>query len=91
MYPGFADVARNEGFENIAKLWDAVSVAEKNHEQRYLALLNNVENAIVFKRNQPVVWYCDNCGYIHEGPEAPKACPACAHQQAHFELLGENW
>ena len=91
MYPGFADVARREGFENIAKLWDAVCIAEKNHEKRYLALAENISKGIVFKREMPVVWYCQNCGYIHEGEEAPNTCPACAHPQAHFELLSENW
>lgn len=91
MYPGFADVARQEGFENIAKVWDAVSVSEKNHEKRYLALAENIEKGIVFKRPEDVVWYCQNCGYIHVGAEAPKACPACAHPIDHFELLGENW
>lgn len=91
LYPGFADVARQEGFESIAKLWDAVSIAEKNHERRYLALANNIESGLVFKRDKPTVWYCQNCGYIHEGEEAPQACPACAHPQAHFELFGENW
>jgi len=91
MYPGFAQVAREEGFEGIAKLFEAVSVAEKQHERRYLGLLANVEAGTVFKKDRKVVWRCRNCGYLHEGEEAPGACPACAHPQAHFELLGENW
>ena len=91
MYPGFARVARQEGLEDIAKVFDAIAVAEKQHERRYLALAANVEKGCVFKRGQPVVWRCRNCGYVHTGEEAPKVCPACAHPQAHFELLGENW
>ena len=92
MYPGFADVARKEGFEAIAKVWDAICIAEKNHEKRYLALARNIEAGLVFKRDDAgTIWYCQNCGYIHEGPEPPQACPACAHPQEHFELLAENW
>jgi rubrerythrin len=91
LYPGFAEVARKEGFEAPARLWDAVCVAEKQHEKRYLDLMNNVANEIVFKRVTEVTWRCINCGYLHVGTEAPKACPACAHPQDHFELLGENW
>jgi rubrerythrin len=91
LYPGFAKVAREEGFEDAAKLWEAVSVAEKQHEKRYRDLLKNVENGTVFKKDKKVVWRCRNCGYLHEGEEAPKTCPACAHAQAHFELLAENW
>lgn len=91
MYPGFAKVAREEGFETAAKIWEAVSVAEKQHEKRYLDLLRNIEAGKVFKRDGKVVWRCLNCGYLHEGTEAPMSCPACAHPQAYFELLGENW
>ncbi len=91
MYPGFAAVAREEGFDAVAFVFEAVSVAEKQHEKRYLGLLANVEAGTVFRKDQKVVWRCRNCGYLHEGEEAPKACPACAHPQAHFELLGENW
>ena len=91
MYPGFADIARKEGFANIAKLWDAVCISEKNHERRYLALADNLENGLVFKRNMPTVWYCQNCGFVHEAEDAPAVCPACAHPQAHFELIPENW
>jgi len=91
MYPGFAEVARKEGFEQVALVFEAVSVAEKQHEKRYLGLLANVEAQTVFKKEAPVVWRCRNCGYLHEGREAPTACPACAHPQAYFELLAENW
>jgi rubrerythrin len=91
MYPGFAKVAREEGFEAIAMVWDAISVAEKQHEKRYNDLRANIEAGRVFKREKSVVWRCRNCGYLHEGKDAPKACPACAHPQAYFELLGENW
>ena len=70
---------------------ERISVAEKQHERRYRGLLANIEAGRVFKRSEPVVWRCLNCGYLHEGPEAPGACPACAHPQAYFELLGENW
>ncbi len=91
MYPGFAKVAREEGFESAAKIWEAVSIAEKQHEKRYLDLLRNVESDKVFKKDQPVVWRCINCGYLHEGPVAPDNCPACAHPQSYYEILGENW
>jgi len=91
MYPEFAKVARAEGFEEIAKVFEAVVVAEKQHEKRYLGLLANVEAGTVFKKGKKVVWRCRNCGYLHEGEKAPKECPACAHPQAHFELLAENW
>jgi len=91
MYPEFARIAREEGFEAIAKLWDAVSIAEKQHEKRYKDLAENLKAGKVFKRNGKVTWRCINCGYLHEGEEAPVVCPACAHKQEYFELLGENW
>ncbi|MBI4775483.1 MAG: rubrerythrin family protein [Deltaproteobacteria bacterium] len=91
LYPGYAKVARQEGFETIAKLYEFVSVAEKQHEKRYLGLLANMTNGAVFKKPQKVVWRCRNCGYLHEGLEAPAMCPACEHPQAYYELLGENW
>ncbi len=91
LYPGFAQVAREEGFEAVAKLFEFVCVAEKQHEKRYLGLLKNLENSTVFKKDKSVVWRCRNCGYLHEGDTAPGACPACAHPQAYFELLAENW
>jgi len=91
LYPAFAATAREEGFPEIASVFDAVCVAEKQHEKRYNDLLANIEKCRTFKRDETVTWRCRNCGYLYEGPEAPKACPACAHPQAHFELLGENW
>jgi len=91
MYPGFAGVAEEEGFTEIANVFRKIAVAEKQHEKRYRDLAANIEGGRVFKREQKVVWRCLNCGYLHEGPEAPDQCPACAHAQAHFELLGENW
>lgn len=91
MYPGFAKIAREEGFNDIAAIFEAIAVAEKQHEKRYLDLAGNIEAGRVFKREEKVVWRCRNCGYLHEGDEAPDECPACAHEQAHFELLGENY
>lgn len=91
MYPGFARTAREEGFEMVAKAFEAVAVAEKQHDRRYTALRTNVKEGKVFKREETTVWRCINCGYIFEGKEPPKACPACLHPQAFFELLGENW
>ncbi len=91
LYPSFAKVAREEGFEAAAVIWEMISNAEKQHEKRYVELAGNIEADQVFKRAQSVVWRCRNCGYVHEGPTAPEMCPACAHPQAHFELLGENW
>ncbi|MEE9441426.1 MAG: rubrerythrin family protein [candidate division Zixibacteria bacterium] len=91
LYPEFARIARQEGFEAIAKNWDAICVAEKQHENRYLELLKNIENGTVFKKPEKVVWRCRNCGYLHVGEEAPDVCPACAHKKDHFEVLAENW
>jgi rubrerythrin len=91
MYPEFARVARGEGFEEIAGIFETIAVAEKQHEKRYLDLAANIENNRVFKRDREVVWRCMNCGYLHKGKDAPAECPACAHPQAHYELLGENW
>jgi rubrerythrin len=91
MYPGFAKVAREEGYDAVAAVFDAICVAEKQHEKRYNDLRANIEGGKVFKRDKSVVWRCINCGYLFEGPAAPKACPACAHPQAYYELLGENW
>ncbi len=91
MYPGFAETARKEGFTDIADIFEAIAVAEKQHEKRYLDLAGNIEAGRVFKREEKVVWRCRNCGYLHEGNGAPEVCPACAHPQAHFELLGENY
>jgi len=91
MYPGFAKTAREEGFDAVAAVFDAISVAEKQHEKRYNDLRGNIENGKVFKKDKKVVWRCINCGYLYEGEVAPKSCPACAHPQAYYELLGENW
>jgi rubrerythrin len=91
MYPGFAETARAEGFNDIADIFMAIAIAEKQHEKRYLDLLANIENNRVFKRAEATVWRCRNCGYLHEGNEAPELCPACAHKRDHFELLGENY
>jgi rubrerythrin len=91
MYPGFAKVAREEGFDAVALVFEAISVAEKQHEKRYNDLRANVEGGKVFKKDKKVVWRCINCGYLYEGEEAPKSCPACAHPQAYYELLAENW
>ncbi len=91
MYPEFAAKAREEGFNNIADVFMAIAVAEKQHEKRFLDLQANIENDTVFKRSANVKWRCINCGYVHEGESAPDICPACAHAQAHFELLGENY
>lgn len=91
MYPDFAKTAREEGFNEIAAIFEAIAVAEKQHEKRYNELKENILNDKVFKRPEKVTWRCRNCGYLHEGTEAPERCPACDHPKAHFELLGENW
>ena len=91
MYPSFAKTAREEGFDVIATVFEAIAIAEKQHEKRYLDLKKNVDTGMVFKKDKPVMWRCQNCGYIYEGVDAPKACPACAHPQAHFEILAENY
>lgn len=91
MYPGFAAVAEKEGFNEIAKAFRSIAVAEQRHEERYLALAKNITDGIVFKRDKPVRWVCRNCGYVHEGLEAPDACPACAHSKSHFELEAANY
>jgi rubrerythrin len=91
LYPGFGATARAEGFPAVATLFEKISVAEKQHEKRYLGLLKNVEAGTVFKKGGKVFWRCRNCGFIHEAEEAPGTCPACAHPQAYFEILSENW
>lgn len=91
MYPEFAKIAEEEGFPEIASVLRAIAVAEKQHEKRYLGLLKNIEEGKVFKKDKPVKWKCRNCGYIHEGTEAPEVCPACAHPRAYYEVLEENW
>jgi rubrerythrin len=91
MYPGFASVARQEGLDHVAFIFEAIAVAERQHEKRYLALKANIATGRVFKREQNVTWRCRNCGYLVEGTAPPEMCPACAHPKAHFEILGENW
>ena len=91
LYPAFAQVARDEGFEAVALVFEAISIAEKQHEKRFRDLQRNVDAGTVFSKDEPTKWRCRNCGYTHEGDEAPGSCPACAHPQAHFEVLGENW
>ena len=91
MYPDFAKTAREEGFDSIALIFEAIAVAEKQHEKRYNAFAANIETGKVFKKDEKVVWRCRNCGYLHEGTEAPDVCPACDHPQTHFELLEENY
>jgi rubrerythrin len=91
MYPDFAKIAREEGFTEVAGIFEAIAVAEKQHEKRYNDLIANIEADRVFKRDTEVVWRCRNCGYVHTGKEAVSTCPACDHPQDHFELLGENY
>lgn len=91
MYPGFSRVAREEGFNEIADIFEAIAVAEKQHEKRYLGLMNNIQKGTVFKKDTSQRWFCRNCGYVHEGQEAPDLCPSCNHPQAHFEVVCENW
>jgi len=91
MYPGFALIAQEEGFTDIATVFTAIAVAEKQHDKRYKKLAVNIEAGRVFEREEKIVWRCRNCGYLHEGTKALNKCPACDHPQAHFELLGENW
>ena len=91
MYAEFAKVAREEGFNDIARKFDLVAAVEKNHEERYLKLLSNIENSEVFKKEESVVWVCRNCGHVHVGKMAPKMCPTCDHEQAYFELRSENY
>ena len=91
MYPSFAKTAQEEGFPEIAKTFTEISKVEKAHEERYNKLLKNIEDGKVFKKDVPVKWKCNNCGYIHEGEEALEKCPACNHPQAHFEVFVETY
>ncbi len=91
LYPHFAEVAEQEGFAEIAEVFRMVSVAEKAHEERYRKLYDNLEAGRVFKRNGKVIWKCRNCGYLHEGEEAPEVCPACAHPRAYFQIKENNY
>jgi rubrerythrin len=91
MYPGFEREAREEGFTEIADFFKEVAEVEEEHEKRYLALLKNLEEGKIFKKDKVVRWKCRNCGYVHEGGEAPKKCPACAFPQSYYELMAENY
>jgi len=91
LYPEFARIAKEEGFPQVAAQFNTVSVAEKNHEKRYRLLLENLEKGLVFKKEQSIKWKCRECGYIHEGADAPKACACCEHPQAFFEKLTEEY
>lgn len=91
LYPAFADTAEQEGFPAVAVAFRKIAEVEKHHEERYRNLLSNVENGSVFKKEASVLWKCGNCGYIFEGTEAPKVCPACIHPQSYFEVLIENY
>ena len=91
MYAGFAKTAREEGFEALAKQFEGVAAIEKRHEERYRKLLKNLEDKLVFSKDGDAIWVCRNCGHVVVGKEAPKACPVCAHPQAYFEILSENY
>lgn len=91
MYPGFATIADSEGFSEIATVMRNIAIAESYHERRFLEFAKNIQEARVFQREKPVMWHCSNCGWIGEGEHAPDRCPACAHPQAHFELLVNPW
>ena len=91
LYPAFAKIAKEEGFEEIAEIYNRISEVESRHERRYKKLLENIENNTVFKKSESVLWKCNNCGYIYEGEEAPSLCPACQHPQGYFEVFIENY
>jgi len=91
MYPDFAKIAKEEGFDEAAKVFTEIGDVEEFHEKRYLKLKENIEKGHVFKRDAEQTWHCRNCGYIHKGTSAPTICPSCAHPQAHYELLAENY
>ncbi|HPE14206.1 MAG TPA: rubrerythrin family protein [Bacilli bacterium] len=91
MYKEFAEVAKSEGFDDIAKLFSEVANIEKEHEERYLKLLDNVDKGTVFDKNEEIVWVCRNCGYVHRGAEAPTVCPVCSHPQSFFEQKNNNY
>lgn len=91
MYPEFAEIADKEGFSEIADVFRNIAIAEKGHEERYLKLAANLDHEMVFRKDGAVAWRCRNCGYIHEGSEAPEKCPACAHPQGYFEVMADNY
>jgi rubrerythrin len=91
LYANFAKIAREEGFPEVATSFEQISKVEKFHESRYRKLIANIAGNEVFKKKATVKWHCANCGYVHEGPEAPKECPACKHPQSYYEVLAENY
>jgi len=91
LYPDFAKVAKEEGFDEVAAAFNTILKAEKFHAERYKGFAANIEAGVVFSRSEPVEWRCRNCGYVHVGTSAPNLCPACVHPQAHFELSIRNW
>ncbi len=91
LYQDFAGIAKEEGFPEISRSFDQIAKVEKFHESRYRKLIANIAAGKVFKKKTPVKWHCINCGYVHEGDEAPKECPACKHPQSYYELLAENY
>ena len=91
IYPDFEKIAQKEGFPEIAKTFKEIGEVEEHHEQRYRALFKNIDTGKVFKKDKPVKWICRNCGYVHEGKEAPTSCPACHHPQSYYEVMAENY
>ena len=91
LYADFAKIAKEEGYPEVACSFEQIAKVEKFHESRYRKLVENIEKNEVFKKKAPVKWHCINCGYVHEGPEAPKECPACKHPQSYYEVLAENF
>jgi rubrerythrin len=91
LYANFAKIAREEGFPEVATSFEQISKVEKFHESRYRKLIANIAGNEVFKKKATVKWHCINCGYVHDGPEAPKECPACKHPQSYYEVLAENY
>ena len=91
LYPEFAKIAKEEGFNEIATAFTMIAKVEAEHEKRYLKLLNNLETGKVFVKDAPVRWQCTNCGYIHEGDKAPEKCPACLHAKAYFQVAPDNY
>lgn len=91
LYPTFARVAREEGFDKVADAFEHITEVEQVHEARYLKMLAHLEDGTMFKRSEPIKWQCRNCGYVHTGTEAPKTCPACLHPQAYFEPMKNNY
>ncbi|MGM0509274.1 MAG: rubrerythrin [Fusobacteriota bacterium] len=91
LYPEFADIAQEEGFVEIASVYRNIAKVEKEHEERYLKLLQNIKENKVFKKDEPIRWKCGNCGYVHEGKQAPEKCPACAHPKSYFEIKETNY